>query len=314
MVNYINKPKSIHLKRLCPLKNEIDFFIADEIELSSFRDEMASMEHPFFALKAGDKKVREYKNGSIIITVRPAAEIGLATIFDKDIWIYSISKLQESFNENKQISRTVCFTSYDFFVTTNRNKSGRAYQEFEKSLDRLKGTTIKTNIFYSEEKQESIGFSLIDSWRIIEEKKGKLDIGMVEVTLPEWLYQALYKKKILKINPNYFRIRKAVDRRIYEIVRKHCGSQREFNISLEKLHLKTGSTANIAEFKRMLKNLIKINKLPDYSVYYDDKSNLVIFNNRNLPQNKLIEEQKREKGKRAIYKLKNSFNRLRNVK
>uniref|UniRef100_UPI001583636F replication initiator protein A n=1 Tax=Candidatus Williamhamiltonella defendens TaxID=138072 RepID=UPI001583636F len=41
----------------------------------------------------------------------------------------------------------------------------------------------------------------------------------------------------------YFRIRKAIDRRLYEIARKHCAHQGEFTIALEKLHLKTGSTA-----------------------------------------------------------------------
>ncbi|WP_174891743.1 replication initiator protein A, partial [Candidatus Williamhamiltonella defendens] len=75
------------------------------------------------------------------------------------------------------------------------------YQELERALDRLKGTTIKTNVFYSEEKQESIGFGLIDSWRILDEKKGNLDIGMIEITLPDSLYQALHKKKMLKISP-----------------------------------------------------------------------------------------------------------------
>ncbi|HGJ5864322.1 MAG TPA: replication initiator protein A [Arsenophonus nasoniae] len=307
MADHTINQRASKLKTLRPRKHELEFFIADEVELSSFRDEMASMEHPFFALKGGDTNIREYQNGNVKVTVRPAVGIGLATIFDKDVWIYAISKLQESFNKNEPISRKVCFTPYDFFVTTNRNKSGRAYQEFEKSLDRLKGTTIKTNIFYSEEKQESIGFGLIDSWRIIDEKKGKLDIGMVEVTLPDWLYQALHKKKMLKISPDYFRIRKAVDRRIYEIIRKHCGNQGGFNISLEKLHLKTGSTANKAEFKRMLKNLAKANDLPDYSVRYDAKTDMVIFDNRNLTPEQEENEQQREKGKREIYKLKKSL-------
>jgi hypothetical protein len=35
----------------------------------------------FFALKGGDTKVRIYKNGNTIVTIRPAAEIGLATVF-----------------------------------------------------------------------------------------------------------------------------------------------------------------------------------------------------------------------------------------
>ncbi|CAK8741727.1 hypothetical protein SODG_005045 [Sodalis praecaptivus] len=232
MADHTSNQRVRNLKTLRPRKHELEFFIADEVELSSFRDEMASMEHPFFALKGGDTKVRKYMNNNIVVTVNPNA-YGLATIFDKDIWIYTISKLQEAKNNNEEISRTVCFTPYDFFITTNRDKGGRSYSEIEKSLSRLKGTTIKTNIVYSDEKQEIIEFGLIDSWRILEEKKGNLDIGMIEVTLPDWLYQALHKKKMLKISPDYFRIRKAIDRRLYEIARKHCGNQGEFTISLK---------------------------------------------------------------------------------
>ncbi|CAK8741712.1 hypothetical protein SODG_005030 [Sodalis praecaptivus] len=257
-------------------------------------------------MKGGDTKTRKYKNGNITVTVEPTSS-GMATIFDKDVWIYSISKLQEAMNNNEEISRTICFTPYDFLVTTNREIGGRTYNELEKSLKRLAGTRITTNIVYSDEKQESIGFGLIDSWRILEEKKGNLDIGMIEVTLPDWLYQALHKKKMLKISQDYFRIRKAIDRRLYEIARKHCGSQGEFTISLEKLHLKTGSTSLLKMFRHNIKQLAKANDLPDYSIRYDAKADMVIFNNRNLTPEQEEKEQKREKGKREIYKLKNSL-------
>ncbi|HGJ5869578.1 replication initiator protein A, partial [Arsenophonus nasoniae] len=62
-------------------------------------------------------------------------------------------------------------------------------------------------------------------------------------------YQAITKTKVLQISPDYFRIRKAIDRRIYEIARKHCGNQHEFIISLEKIYLKTGSVLSIRLFK-----------------------------------------------------------------
>lgn len=306
MLNHTINQRVSNLRTLRPRKHELEFFIADEVELSSFRDEMASMEHPFFAMKGGDTKTRKYKNGNITVTVEPTSS-GMATIFDKDVWIYSISKLQEAMNNNEEISRTICFTPYDFLVTTNREIGGRTYNELEKSLKRLAGTRITTNIVYSDEKQESIGFGLIDNWRILEEKKGNLDIGMIEVTLPDWLYQALHKKKMLKISPDYFRIRKAIDRRLYEIARKHCGNQGEFTIALEKLHLKTGSTALLKMFRHNIKQLAKANDLPDYSIRYDTKSDMVIFNNRNLTPEQEEKEQKREKGKREIYKLKNSL-------
>ncbi|EJZ3355815.1 replication initiator protein A [Salmonella enterica] len=278
MNDLTNKARNRNLKTLRPKKyTEQEFFIADDMAITSFRDELASMEHPFFALKAGDTKVREYKNGNVTVTVRPAAEIGLATVFDKDIWIYTISKLQQAIFEEKPISRTITFTPYDFFTTTNRDNSGRAYKDLEKALERLKGTTIKTNIVYSAEKQETENFGLIDKWRILEEKKGKLDIGMVEVTLPDWLYQGVTQTKILKISPDYFRIRKAIDRRLYEIARKHCGYQKEFTISLELLHMKAGSSALLKMFRHNVKQLAKMNDLPDYAVSYDVEKDTVTF-------------------------------------
>lgn len=162
---------NVSLKTLKPYKHkEFDFFIADNIEISTFRDEVASMEHPFFALKGGDTKIRKYKNGNITVIVTPNLH-GLATVFDKDIWIYAISKLQEAINNCANISRKVIFTPYDFFVTTNRSKSGVGYRELKKALVRLKGTTILTNIIYSEDKEETIIFGLIEKARILEKKK-----------------------------------------------------------------------------------------------------------------------------------------------
>ncbi len=69
MADRISTKRNFNLKTLRPRKHkELDFFIADEMEIASFRDEMASMEHPFFALKGGDTKVREYVNGNVNIT------------------------------------------------------------------------------------------------------------------------------------------------------------------------------------------------------------------------------------------------------
>lgn len=258
---------------------ELEFFIADDISLSSFRDEIISMEHPFFALRAGDTKIRKYQNGHVTIIIKPTAD-GIATIFDKDIWIYSISKLQKEKNKNKKVSKTICFTPYDFFITTNRNMSGRSYNRLRKTLSRLKGTIIETNILYSDNKQETISFGLIDGWKIIEEKRGKLDVGMIEIILPDWLYRAFQKKKILKIHKDYFKLRKAIDRRIYEIARKHCGNQFEFSISLKKLHLKTGSMSLLKMFRHNIKKLAKKNNLPDYYIKYNINEDKIIFYRR----------------------------------
>jgi len=305
MTDLTSKKRKCNLKTLRPYKHkQLEFFIADDVDICTFRDEIASMEHPFFALKAGDTRDREYKNRNVTVTVKPNSD-GLATVFDKDIWIYSISKLQEAINNNQPISRTIAFTPYDFFVTTNRDKSGRAYEDLRKALARLAGTRIETNIIYSDSSKKTENFGLIDKWVILEEKKGNLNIGMVEVVLPNWLFEALEKKQILKISVDYFRIRKAIDRRIYEIARKHCGNQPEFAISLEKLHLKTGSTSLLKMFRYNVKQLAKSNDLPDYEVLFNVLNDKVTFKNRNQDDFQVKISHMRENGKKEIYKIKN---------
>lgn len=282
-------------KKLMPtlkpkLYQDDEFFIADEIEINSLRSDSASLEHPFFALKAGDTKTRTYQNGDVVIEVIPSS-LGLATIFDKDIWIYAISKMQQAINQGQEIDRVIYFTAYDFLKTTNRANGGRAYKEIEKSLIKLRATTIATTIDFNE-KQVVAGVGLIDSFGFIKEKKGRLDIGMIKLTLPEWLFNAIEKKQVLKISSDYFRIRKAIDRRVYEIARKHCGYQSQFTIALDKLYLKSGSSSALKEFKRAIKELAEKNDLPDYEIFLEVKKNMVTFKNRQ--KIKLIESNKQE--------------------
>ncbi len=81
---------------------------------------MAGMEHPFLALEGGDTDTRRYKSGYTTVVVALDAEYGMAAIFNKDIWIYAVSKSQQAVNNHEPVSRTVYFSPYDFFVTTNR--------------------------------------------------------------------------------------------------------------------------------------------------------------------------------------------------
>lgn len=262
-------------KHLSPKKHkQTDFFIADIFNNLTFQDDIASMEHPLFALKAGDKKVREYIHNNFSIVIAPNVQYGMATIHDKDIWIYCISKLMQAIYEEKEISRTIHFTIYDYLITTNRGVDGRYYEKAKDALDRLSGTRITTNIETAKTK-EAHGFGLIDAWRVVEEKDGRM--VRVSVTLPDWLYRSITSNQVLTISSDYFRLRKPLDRRIYELARKHCGSQKEWKIGLELLLKKTGSSQKLKVFRWSIKSLITTNELPDYSVAYDLENDVVIF-------------------------------------
>jgi plasmid replication initiation protein len=133
-----------------------DFFVADILDAAP-KDDLASMEHPIFALKSGDRRVRVYERKGVTVTIKPGHD-GCATIHDKDIWIYCISQLVEAINRGREdVGRVVRFTAYDFLVTTNRQTSGEGYRLMGEALARLSGTRIETNI-ETAGKRERAGF------------------------------------------------------------------------------------------------------------------------------------------------------------
>jgi len=88
----------------------------------------------------------------------------------------------------------------------------------------------------------------------------------VSVTLSDWLYQAVMSKSVLTLNRAYFTLRRPLERRLYEIARKHCGRQPEWRISLETLQKKTGSASPRRVFRAMLREIIAADTLPDYTL------------------------------------------------
>lgn len=267
------------MEPLLPVRHtERDFFACDIFEaLTSFKDDVASMEHPVFSLSTKpDMRVLHYEHNGNTITIKPTSD-GLPTIFDKDILLYCASYLRAAINRGETPSRTVRFAAYDFFVSTNRLVDGRHYQLFKIALNRLRGTTINTNIKTGGLTIEE-GFGLIDAWRAVKEDNSGRVIA-AEVRVSEWFYNSILANELLTINRDYFRIRKPIDRRIYEIARKHCGDAPSFKIGLDKLHKKTGSSSSLREFRRMVGKTTTTNHLPDYEIALSD--DMVTFTNRN---------------------------------
>ena len=258
-----------------------DFFVIDVFD-ASLKDDLASMEHPIFALKAGDTRIRHYEHNGNSVTVKPNS-LGCATIHDKDIWIYCVSALMAAKNKGEPLNRTVRFTAYDFLVSTNRKTSGEYYRLLRESLFRLAETRIITNIKTGTYRQES-NFGLLDRVDIIykDETDENSPIIAIEVTLPDWLFRSIEAKQVKTISADYFRLRKPLDRRIYELCAKHCGKQKEWHISLEILHRKSGSMATLRRFRQAIKELVASNDLPDYRLSYDDKRDVLKVQNRDL--------------------------------
>jgi len=250
-----------------------DFFIADVLDAVP-KDDLGSMEHPMFALRAGDTSLRHYEHNGNVIEIAPSMR-GLATIHDKDVLIYVISQLVEAQNRGRENSgRKVRLIAYDLLVCTNRRTDGDAYKRLQEALERLAGTRISTNI-ETGGKRERQGFGLIDSYRIVE-YDNRDRMAWIEVELSEWLYRAVASNQVLSISRDYFRLRKPLDRRIYELIRKHCGRQQWWQVDLATLHKKSGSSSPERNFRENIRSLVASDALPDYHVSYDAQKDLVI--------------------------------------
>ena len=86
----------------------------------------------------------------------------------------------------------------------------------------------------------------------------------VTVTLSDWLFRAVLAKSVLTLSRDYFRLRKPLERRIYELARKHCGRQPEWRVSVEVLSKKSGSASPRRVFRKMIRDMIAEDHLPDY--------------------------------------------------
>jgi len=259
-----------------------DFFLCDMFDYA-IKDDGVSMEAPIFSLSTKpDKEIWhwESKDGNRAITVTPSV-LGRATQFDKDLLIYVVSQMTEALNRDRldAQSRTVRFRVYDYLVSTNKPTGGKEYERLQDALERLRGTSIKTNIMTGGQRVKE-GFGIVDSWTIIEKSPDDESMIAVEVGLSRWLFNAVQANEVLTINSNYFRLRKPLERRLYELARKHCGDQARFVIGVELLKDKCGSKSDMKEFRRALRELIETDTLPDYRMSLDSKKGQVLFYTR----------------------------------
>ena len=244
-------------------QSDAGFFLCDVFDASP-KDDLGSMEHPIFSLSTRpDRRVLSYEHNGVTIDVVPSVR-GRATMHDKDILIYCVSQLMAAINAGCEVSRTLRITAHDLLVATNRDTSGDAYQRLREAFERLAGTRITTNLTTGGV-ETTQGFGLVEAWEIRRRSRGGRMIS-VSITLSEWLYRAVLAKSVLTLSRDYFRLRKPLERRIYELARKHCGRQPSWTVSVEVLHRKAGSTAPRRVFRAALRKMIAAKNLPDYEM------------------------------------------------
>jgi plasmid replication initiation protein len=240
-----------------------DFFLCD-IAGAIPKDDMASMEHPVFSLSTRpDRRVLSYAHNGISVEITPSVK-GLATIHDKDVLIFCISQLVAALNAGRPTARRLELVAHDLLTATGRETSGDSYRRLREAFERLAGTRITTNI-RTGETETTTGFGLIEEWRIVRRTRSGRMVS-VSVTLSDWLYRAVLTRSVLTLSRDYFGLRKPLERRLYELARKHCGRQPRWQVSMAVLCAKSGSASPLRVFRKMVKDIAAADPLPEYSL------------------------------------------------
>jgi len=101
----------------------------------------------------------------------------------------------------------------------------------------------------------------------------------VAATLSDWLYREVMAKFVLTPSRDYFRLRKPLERRIYEIAHKHCGRQDSWRVSVDLLLKKSGSASPRRGLRKMLRDMIAAGHLPDYEMA-EEEGDMIRFSLR----------------------------------
>lgn len=260
------------------LTQQIDLFIATG-RAAAPKDELATMEHPVYAIEDGDQRIMTYEHNGVTLEVTPSVK-GRATIHDKDIVLTCVSKVVDAVNRGEPVSRTVSIKAHDVLTFTNRSTSGRGYELLEQSLERLAGTRIKTSIATGKPaRRRTKGFGLIDAWETITRGPNNR-LEELRITLSEFTFDAAMALEVLSIDQDYFKLRKATEKRLYELARKHCGDQGRWKVGLELLQKKVGSRQPLFKFRAAVRSIGEEGSLPGYHLVFLHTDDSVVFYGR----------------------------------
>ncbi len=234
------------------------------------------MEFPFFDLSRRARRKRLSYNDperGITIDIKAVEGSGIATIYDKDMIVYVASLIVQDLAKGGEPRRELQFSANDFFRVAGRDRSKRSYSNLENTVERLKGTLIKTNI---ETGGEGIDgwFNWFDSGTALQYARDKVTgekrLKMIRVVLCEWLFRAILRDgKMLEYCDAYFSLR-PIERRLYDLARVHCEDEAQWTIQLEPLRQLTGSDSELAKFRAQLATISEGDRLPDYAIHLVD--------------------------------------------
>lgn len=247
-------------------RNPKSFFLIDLSSALLAAPFKNTVEIPFFLLKGGDSSSRHFVYENLEVTIR-AGEEGLATIHDRDLWLFSLSEFVRQNYNKETFENSVQFVAHDYLIETNRRTDGDNYKRMMSSLQRLIQTRFEVCVHYEDGTQNRKEYQLFDSWQTIKRPADDRMMA-IEVTFPDWTLAIIRQGGLLQVNSDYFTLRKPLERRLYELGKKYCANQVKWAADLNTIYERSGSTSTFREFRRLINVISKSNKLPDYQLRY----------------------------------------------
>ncbi|OYX00890.1 MAG: replication protein [Bosea sp. 32-68-6] len=257
-------------------------FFVPQIYDAPIKDDINLMDvAPFSISKSSKAGVLHYELKDSLVTVEGGAEVGLATVFDYDIFLHMVSYLAEEMrrfkaDEAKGLrpslpSKVYRPNSAHLLKFSRRSTGGRAYIDLEAALDRLAATRIKIVNLAGGRRRQVDSRPLIGEHRIVS-RTATNRIDEVEITIPDWVWTSVVRSDkappILTLHPDYFLISSGIGRFIYRLSRKTAGKG-QVRYTVRDLHQRSGSTQELRFFSRDLREFVqrtKIFPLPEYDL------------------------------------------------
>jgi hypothetical protein len=279
--------------RAPPSDDDQELFFVPGIYDAPIKDDVNLMDVAPFTL---GKNVRSgtiaYELKDCLITIEGGADVGLATVFDYDIFLNMVSHLADEVRrfriaESKGLrpslpAKTYRPTATQILKFCRRGAGGRQYEEIEDALRRLAKTSITITNLAGGKRRQVDTRPLFGEYRVVSKTStGKVD--EIEIRIPDWIYLSVVRADkvlpLLTLNPDYFLISSGLGRFLYRLARKAAGTG-EARYTVRELHKRSGSSQEFRFFLRDLREFIKRTlafPMPDYDIeLHDGKDGWVV--------------------------------------
>jgi plasmid replication initiation protein len=275
----VKSPPSPSIRKPPTGDEQPDFFFVPSLYDVGTKDSRSIMDVAVFRLSKKDKRaggVIRYELSDGYVEVKAGPD-GMASVWDYDLVLMMVSHLTEAMNRYREgrgekPGRTYRPHVSDILKFCRRGDGGRQADEVEGALDRLKGTTIKNvrerpSANGRRPMREVEAEGLVSSYKVLSyTENGK--IASVEIEAPKWLYREVTEGKrpdVLTVHPDYFLIDPGIGRFVYRLARRAAGKG-EAKWAFQTIYERSGSAGTFKEFRRILRNIIEANDLPEYEL------------------------------------------------